>query len=365
MNERRRTLWSLLVIAVLAIAGGLACAHWSDPLSYEERLLRAGLADTLGSDARELYGESPELQALMLDYSLTPELIHKSRFAIAKYGDDARVVLSRYGESPELQQILRRYGEGVVPVVAYFVDNDPPSVRVLAKLTRAGRGDWGADERGWYAVESIASGGHDFLGQFAVGSDGKARWIQSERFAEAASSLFGSGVITLERKHALDETIEAADVFWAGVDAAVVFSTVKALRALRFGGTAVTGAAVGARTGAVGAGRGTSLLERTRLLGVRLVPGGAVGRAIVKSGAAALIVYVVVRHPSVLNGVFDQIAAMLGWNPFAVKAIAWTLLIGAALAVVTALARPLIAVLVFVTSVLLRALRRFERLVHP
>src|SRR5438045_5659986 len=62
MNERRRTLWSVLVIAVLAIAGGLACAHWSAPLSYEERLLRAGLADTLGSDARELYGESPRSQ---------------------------------------------------------------------------------------------------------------------------------------------------------------------------------------------------------------------------------------------------------------------------------------------------------------
>lgn len=360
-------MWSFLVIAVLAIAGGLACAHWSDPLSYEERLLRAGLADTLGSDARELYGESPELQALMLDYSGTPELIQKSRFAIAKYGDDARAVLSRYGESPEFQQILRRYGEGVVPVVAYFVDNDPSSVRLLAKLARAGnsRGDWGPDERGWYAVESIASGGHDFLGQFAVGSDGKARWIQSERVAEALSSLFGSGVIALERKHALDETIEAADVFWAGVGAAIVFSTVKALRALRLGGTAATGAGVGVRAGAVEAGRGASLLERTRLLGVRLVPRGALGRAIVKSGAAALIVYVVVRHPSVLKGVFDQIAAMLGWNPFAVKAIPWTLLIGAALTVVTALARPLIAVLVFVASMLLRALRRVERLVHP
>lgn len=355
----------MLVIAALAIAGGLAFAHWSDPISYEERLLRAGLADRLGSDARGLHGEPAELQALLLDYSLTPELLHKSRFAIAKYGDDARLVLSRYGDHPEFQRILRQYGEGVVPVVAYFHDHDPPSVRLLAKLKRAGRGEWGADERGWYAVESIASDGHDFLGQFAVGSDGKARWLQSERFAEAASSLFGSGVIALERKHALDETVRAADVFWAGVDVAIVFSTVRALRALRFGGAAAGGAAAGARTGAVGAGRGASLLERTRLIGVRVVPRGAVGRAIVKSGAAALIVYVVVRHPSVLNGVFEHVAATLGWNPFVVRALGWALLIGAALALVTAFAGPLIAALVLAASILLRALRRVQRLAHP
>jgi hypothetical protein len=292
----------------------------------------------------------------MLDYSATPELIQKSRFAIVKYGAEARDVLSRYGETPEFQKILTVYGERVVPVVAYFVKNDPRSLRLLGKLKRV---DWSSDERGWYGVNQINSRGDDLLGQFAVGSDGKAHWIQSERWAEWLSSLLGGGVIALERKRALEETINAADVFWAGVDVAIVFSTAKALRALRLGETAAT------RVGAsIKASRGASLVERTRLLGVRLVPGGNLGRAIVKSGAAGLIVYVVVRHPTVLNGMFEHFAAMLGLNPFAVKAMSWAALIGVTLAVVATLARPLVAMLAFVASMLVSALRRFERLAH-
>jgi hypothetical protein len=176
-------------------------------------------------------------------------------------------------------------------------------------------------------------------------------------------------VIALERKLALDETIEASDAFWAGVDVAIVFSTVKALRALRVGGAGGAAARAGTRagtaSGAVGAAGGRSLVQRTQLLGVRMVPRGALGRAIVKGGAAALIVYVVVRHPSVLHGVFDAFAELLGWNPFVVRALGWALVVGVALAVATALAGPLVALLVTVATGALRALRRLGRLVRP
>lgn len=383
------------LIVLVALVSAVVIALRSTGASYEARLIQAGLRDALGADARGLLAEPTDVQATLLDYSRQPELLVKARLAIAKYGDDARRVIAAYGPDPEFQQILAAYGENVVPVIAYFIDQDPLSVRSLQAAQgaavrlgqraqrlwdglagRAVDGDnaepaaqtWGPDARGWYAVTTILAEGHDFLGQFAIGSDHKARWIQSERLLEGLTSFFASGITRVERKYRLDQELEAADLFWAGVDTALVVSAAKALRALRFGSASAAASRAGragaaARGGSVasGEGVGATLRERTRLLGARLLPRGAFGRAIVKTGTVGAMVYLVVRHPGLLNSVLDEMARALGLDPLAVRVIGWTLLIAVALALLLPILRlvlPLLVVLLRLGAALAQRLHQ-------
>ncbi|MEO5701197.1 MAG: hypothetical protein ABIS17_08255 [Casimicrobiaceae bacterium] len=375
------------LILLLALACAFAIAIRSSGASYEERLIRAGLQDALGAEARGLLTEPADVQAVLLDYAQHPELLVKARLAIAKYGDDARAVLVAYGSEAEFQAILSAYGENVVPVIQYFIDHDPRSVRSVqaakgaverlgqraqqvweqlagrpldAGAPEATAPEWSPTARGWYAITSIQAEGHDFLGQFAIGADRKAQWIQTERVLEGLTSFFASGVNRVERKYRLDQQLEAADLFWAGVDAALVVSAAKALRTLRLGAPAGAGRAgsAGAIRGTrLGSGQGASatLRERTRLFGARLLPRGALGRAIVKTGAVGAMVYLVVMHPGLLNSVFDETARALGIDPLHARLIGWTVLISAALAVLLPVVRLLLPPLVVALRLLVSA----------
>ena len=374
------------VFGAIALASAFLICHFSATLSYEERLIRTSLKDRFGPDARVLLAESPELQALFLDYSETPELVLKARIAIAKYGDEARSILTTYGVEAEFRDILSNYGENVIPVIEYFIDNDPVLTRMLHAAQQAGQivmektkelfkkngsqaaeqGDslakpadrrFGPTERGWYAVQRIHRDGHNFLGQFVIGSDKKAKWLQTERLFEGMTSFFASGVKNIETKYALDQEIKAADLFWAGVDAAVAVSFVKAVRAVKV--ARVQKAAVAGETLGT-SGKEASFLNRTKLFASRLVPKGAMGRRILKLGTTAGVIYAIAAHPSVLNGVFAEIASLLGLNPFIIQVACWALLI-------FALSLPLIPLLPVLLALLIRALltlvwafRRFE-----
>ncbi|MEP7207633.1 MAG: hypothetical protein ABI920_11890 [Casimicrobiaceae bacterium] len=381
------------LILLMALACALAIAIRSSGASYEERLIRAGLQDALGAGARGLLTEPADVQAVLLDYAQLPELLVKARLAIAKYGADARTVLVLYGSEAEFQSILAAYGENVVPVIHYFIDHDPRSVRSVqaarGAVERVGKRAqqvwdqlagrpidpvetdatapaWSPEARGWYAITSILAEGHDFLGQFAIGADQKARWIQTERVLEGLTSFFASGVNRVERKYRLDQQLEAADLFWAGVDAALVVSAAKAFRTLRFGAPAAAG-----RTGSAGTlqgiragpsqGASATLRERTRLFGARLLPRGALGRSIVKTGVVGAMVYLVATHPGLLNSLFDETARALGIDPLLARVVGWTVLIGAALAVLLPIVRLLLPPLVFALRFSIAAAQRLDR----
>jgi len=308
-------------LVLIAIVSALIITILSGGQSFEEKLINLSLKDTLGSDADGVLSESPELQALFLDYSgatITTELVLKSRIAISKYGEEARSVLKEYGGEPEFKEILTRYGENVVPVIQYFVQNDPFLTRFIPGFKRAGI------ERGWYAVQHIQRQGHDFMGQFEIDVNKKAHWIQTKRVLTAVTDFFTSGVRTIETKYVLDEEIKKADIFWVGVDATVVLSTVKALRALK---SARAGNVV--RTGTVGenVGKELSLTARSKMFTSRLIPKGFFGRTILKGGAAVGLVYVIGKHPSLLNSLFAYVAEKLGLNKFLVQVICWAILV--------------------------------------
>lgn len=387
---------ALLMVGVMLCA--LSIALLSDNVSYEDRLISAGLEEALGPEARELVKESPEVQALFLDYSESMELVLKAKIAIAKYGDDARNVLQAYGTEPEFKEILRKYGDTVIPVVQYFVANDPLSARMTYAVQEVAQNvsgkakqiwhrvvgekeetpavpatpeerSFGPTERGWYAVQNILSGGHDFLGQFALTSDNKIMWIQTERLIEGASDFFISGIRSLETKYALDEEIKGADLFWAGVDAAVVASAVKALRAVK-----VASAGKAARAGEMAgqamrmgeaarkSGEELSILNRTKLLAGRLVPKNAFGKAILKGGAGVALLYVAAKHPGILNSIFAEAATLLGLNPFLAKMAFWAVLICAIFLPLTPLLRLVLPVLIRLFSMLVSALDYLESL---
>ncbi len=282
----------------------------------------------MGHIDSRILNEPLQVQATLLDYAGDSELVLKAWIALFKNPASAREILLLYGTEPEFKQILRRYGDAVIPVIQYFRDNDVWTIRVLDSLTGAlqdfwyrltGRGqaiskriDLGPVERGWYAVHFIKHEGHDFLGQFSVHPDGKARWNQTDRIVKASTAFFTSGVRNLETKIDLGQDLTAGDAFWAGVDVALVAVPAKVL---------MSGKAV-ARSG-----QELKLATRTRLVAPRLLPKGQMFRKFGAYGAAAATVYVIATHPSLLNSVLAEFASLVGISPWIMQAAAWTAII--------------------------------------
>lgn len=337
-NGRRPSFWLRVSLWVaLGLAAAVAIAVGSSDSPYEDRLVELALLESHGYRGTGAAANSSALNALLLDYD--DELAFKAQLAIDKYGDDARDVLLRFGDGPSFQEALRQYGENTLPVVAYFVQNDIASLRLsylaqqkseaaIAAAKAAWARFWGKEDgsdrpgdtvadvygpelRGQRAIAMIVQEGHPFLGQFVVDTRGKAAWVQTERTAEALKSLFLSGAINLEKKYRSGTPLEAADVFGAGLDAFVIVGAFKALKLLR----------------AAQQARKVGLMQRTRLLGAPLLGRSALGRYAMKYGLAAGTVYLVVRHPSLLSGVFVTLGKSLGIAPLLAKTIGWGLLL--------------------------------------
>jgi hypothetical protein len=169
-----------------------------------------------------------------------------------------------------------------------------------------------SEERGHYAIQFIKADGYDFLGQFVISPKGEVSWIQTERVLEGLNSFFAGGVKGLESKLRQEETIAAGDVGWAALDVAIGVSALKVLRMGR---------------GAVAGGRSLSFTERSAALGAGLWRGSAIGARIVKYGAPAVLAYIAIRHPSVINSFFGYAAEKLGLPTGLVQIAGWTLVL--------------------------------------
>jgi len=319
----------------------LAISYAWKPTSYVEQLIRIQAEQELGHIDSGILHEPLQVQATLLDYAGDRELVLKAWIALSKHPATAREILLLYGTEPEFRDVLRRYGDAVVPVIQYFRDNDVWTVRAMdatgkaiesameaaRKLWRRVMGnepenpqpvapprpvELGPVERGWYAVNFIKHEGHDFLGQFSVHPDGKARWNQTDRVVKASTAFFTSGVRNLETKMDLGQDITGADAFWAGLDVALVAVPAKLLLSGR----------VVARSG-----QELNFAARTRLVAPRLLPKGELFRKLGVYGAAAATLYVVARHPSLLNSVLAELADLAGISPWIVQAVGWSVVI--------------------------------------
>lgn len=321
------TRWCALTFIALALSTGVTC--WTGTASYEEQLADIVAARGFSKDAYDAARESPTLKLLFLDAAGDRELTLKMELALIKYQDRARGVLEMFGGDTQFRQILLEHGEGVIPIIDYFISTDMVSLWAKAKL----QGSWesifdffrkkrthpanaepsvyGPRLRGIYAIEAILVDGHHFLGQFVLDKKNQVQRVQTDRMFETIKKLFTSGVTGLESKYRMGDVITLPDVAWAGADVLSVFGVTKAVKYL--GKAAVPGKAV----------EEAAVVRRTTMMGRSVLAGEAVGKRLAVMGSKVAAVYLLVRHPSLLSGVFGALGKLAGLPAWLSILIGW------------------------------------------
>ena len=340
----RRVRGWLLVLAICAAVGACIAAASDLAAGYDDRLLDLQARQTLSAELyRDSSGVSSALQAVLLDAAADPELSVKMQLALRKYGVAARRVLEAFGADAPLHDLLRRYGEAVVPVIGYFMDNDVATLQAGYQVSRIGLAlkaqagalfadrkkdgatdpvappavspasiEYGPRTRGRYAIEQIAGSGHQFLAQFALDNAGVAHWNQTDRVLKSMEDFLFGGIRNLESKYDTAAPIGMFDVADAGVDLLTMFGIVKAIKLLRASGATAK------------ATRWATLAEYRAVLSRRVLAGsGRIGTTLLKLGATAGAVYLVVRHPGLLTSLFVEAGSWLGLPAWAAAAAGW------------------------------------------
>ncbi|MTI98870.1 MAG: hypothetical protein FH752_09635 [Marinobacter adhaerens] len=328
----------LLVILGLATVTALISTVTSQPMLIEERLIQIQAEDTLTEFPR-IESEPLEVQAALLDMADDELLLLKARAAYLRYPEMTREIFPIYGPEPDFRDILRRYGENILPPIHYFLSNPIGSIELMNDLAaryRAAVQFFTSDEktdtdnpgqqkspvkekltreeRGWYAVRFIQEEGHDFLGQFVLNDQGDIIWVRTERVLENINQFFASGIRNLEIQYRTGEDVSAADVGWASVDVLVFASALKVLRAGRAVAVSSRSAASGTRTAALGA----RLANSSRML-------MATARY-AKWPAVVGVGYLVVTNPSIINDLLAEVSEILGYPTKLVQFLGWLLL---------------------------------------
>lgn len=327
----------LLLIFGLALLLAAVFSITANPVPIEQKLIQVHASDVLG-DFPGIEEEPVEAQAILLDLADDPLLLLKARAAFLRYPDMARTLFPLYGAEPEFQDILRRYGENILPPIQHFVSRPIGSIELMNKAAQryqavkqyftapsdgAAPGnappepsrELSPEERGWYAVNFIESEGHDFLGQFIVDAQGDTQWVGTERVLEGLNQFFASGIRGLETNYRAGEEITAGDIGWASVDVLVFASAAKVLRMGRAAAVTTKGASRGTRSAALAA--------RISQSGRLVLSSARYAKWPVIIGAG----YLVIAHPSLINDVLAGVADVLGYPVMAVQFVGWLLLL--------------------------------------
>lgn len=360
----------LLLILGVALLVAVVATVKSSPMPIEDRLIRVQTQERL-SDFPGINSEPTEVQAALLDMTGDPLLLLKARAAFLRYPEMARTIFPLYGPDEEFREILRLYGENILPPIHYFLGQPIGSIELMNSATNTylniraffasnknspKQGDTTESEnllpveRGWYAIQFIKSEGHDFLGQFVVSQEGEVTWVRTERILENVNQFFASGIRNLEIQYRTGADISAADIGQASVDVLIFASALKMLRAGR-------ALAVSTR----GAARGT----RSATLSTRLANSG---RMVLNSGRYAkwpVLIgtgYLLVAHPGIINDILAEVADILGYPAWLIQFLGWSLLLVPVLYIASwvmrLLLRPTIALLSGLVSVLSGMIRR-------
>ena len=107
---------SAAVVITLAICLG------STPVSYSDRLVLIQAEQELGHIDSRILLEPVDVQSVLLDYAPDSELVLKAWISLSKYPEKAREILLLYGAEPEFKEILRNYGDAVIPPIQYFLE---------------------------------------------------------------------------------------------------------------------------------------------------------------------------------------------------------------------------------------------------
>ena len=329
----------LLLILGISVIVALLSTVTSRPMLIEERLIQIQAEDTL----REFPGietEPLEVQAALLDMADDELLLLKARAAYLRYPAMTREVFPLYGPEPEFREILRLYGENILPPIHYFLSKPVGSIELMNDLaskyqaalefftggeetdnSTGGQQNTSRkekltpEERGWYAVRFIQEEGHDFLGQFVFNEQGDVIWVRTERVLENINQFFASGIRNLEIQHRTGDDVTASDIGWASVDVLVFASALKVLRVGRAVAVSSRGAARGTRSAALAARLTTS--GRMLMTTARYA----------KWPAVIGVGYLVVTHPGIINDVLAEVAEVMGYPVKLVQFLGWMLIL--------------------------------------
>lgn len=320
---------------LLSVIIGVTLSFSLSNRPLEEQLINLSVEKNLSYATELIHNQPIETKAILLAYADNQELVLKSWLALHKYPHIATQVFFLYGHQPEFQQALLKFGEGVIPVVDYFLRHDITTLTVqatVANVWQSLKNTLAAGEnkivgntiptltpqqRGWYAIHYINQEGYNFLGQFALNSQGNAQWIQSDRTTKALVGFFTSGIRELEAKYKTDAAITKTDIFWAGVDVVALASTVKLLKASR-------AAAVGKELSY--SEKAFSLTKTTGAFSSQLIKSNTL-RSLLEYTVVGTTAYIVVAHPSLMNTVLDKTAQLSGVNPTIFKLLVWTAIV--------------------------------------
>ena len=352
-NQKRRLVAAinfrklLIFLAVAALTATAICHYWK-PIPYYEKLINIQAEQELGHIDERITKEPLPIQAILLDYSVDKSLTLKAWLALSNYPGNTRNILLLYGSEPEFKEILRIYGEAIIPVIQHFLDNEVKALQLrqaaqilIVKVVSGAQAAWnsvtGTDsqtpapnsqqslhvlsstERGWYAVNFIKTEGHLFLAEFVVDQNKQAQWVQTQRITNGLTSLFTSGVRKLEEKYVLKEEIHSSDLLFAGMDFLPLAVSLKILQAGK--AVAVSGKVLSTT------GKELSVVSRTKIFASRLIPKSVLLQKLGKYGSVVAIVYVVIKHPSLVNSLLAEFADLLGLNPLLVQFAGWFLII--------------------------------------
>lgn len=329
----------LLLILGISVIVALLSTVTSRPMLIEERLIQIQAENTLREFPR-IEKEPLEVQAALLDMADDELLLLKARAAYLRYPAMTREVFPLYGPEPEFREILRLYGENILPPIHYFLSKPVGSIELMNDLaskyqaalefftggeetdnSTGGQQNTSRkekltpEERGWYAVRFIQEEGHDFLGQFVFNEQGDVIWVRTERVLENINQFFASGIRNLEIQHRTGDDVTASDIGWASVDVLVFASALKVLRVGRAVAVSSRGAARGTRSAALAARLTTS--GRMLMTTARYA----------KWPAVIGVGYLVVTHPGIINDVLAEVAEVMGYPVKLVQFLGWMLIL--------------------------------------
>ncbi len=370
----------LLLSCGLCLALAIFISLKIQPIPIEHRLIQIRIDEVL-NDFPGIADQPVEIQALLLDMADDPLLLVKAEAAFLRYPDMARTIFSLYGAEAEFQDILRRYGENILPPIHHFISRPIASIELRSQALKRyesikqyledapGDVEGGAKDAAESAAsEARADGKYDARDDAQAGArdgarDGAEDTAAPEQpvdttpgtLSPAERGWWAVNFIQSEGHDFLGQFIvdSRGDTQWVETERVLEGVTrffTSGIRDLEISyrlGETITAGDIGwasvdvlAFAGALkvlrmgkalsATARGANLSTRSAALATRLTQGARMVLRGARYAKWPVIIgagYVVITHPSLINDLLAEIADVLGYPVLATQIAGWFLLL--------------------------------------
>ena len=329
-----------ICIAIAVAAYVTFVQYRSSEQPYVDALIKLQLDERLEDRSELFVRESPGIQALMLHYSDDDSLVLRTRIALNEFPDTAEEVLLTYGADPDFKEVFDEYGETIIPVIQYFIENDLIIDELLHDIQRIWASLWAivssnnddkdlqsidlsSEARGALSIAMIQDMGHGLLGQFVANDNGQIERVRTEQTLEIISGALADGIRTVEEKYRAEENVEIKDILWATADVAALTGALALVSR-----TAGTLKLMRATKEVVRSGKRLSVTRTSATIGARLLSSaGKVAPRVAKYGVPLATILLIVKHPNLLNSLFAEVGVWLSLPQWLSQISLWMLLL--------------------------------------